>query len=399
MADEMLVYMDGAQNDHLRAYGVTYWALSKGYKASWLLNYRGGSFLIDDAPEVEEKANLMGVSFTRITPTDYANILSVIANSNMDEVKLEKAPRVAVYTPPEVDPWDDAVTMVLTYADIPFDKIYDPDVLAGALDNYDWLHLHHEDFSGQYGKFYAAFHNATWYVKQEQDFIRQAKEAGYATVREHKGAIALKIREFVLRGGFLFAMCSATDSLDVALAALKTDIIAPEIDGTPIDPDYQKKLDFATCLAFTDFKLITSPFVYEFSDIDVDPQLVSGGPSRGDFTLFEFSAKLDRSPTILTQDHTNNIKGFMGQTTAFMKKVVKKNVIILGEINEEIVKYIYGTEGEGAFTFYGGHDPEDFEHFVGDRPTNVEKHKNSPGYRLILNNILFPAAKKKKLKT
>lgn len=398
-AGELLVPMDRTQTNHLKAYGLTYFSLTQGVPARWLLNYRGGSFLLEDTPALREKAAVMGVACQPVGDGAVAAILKSMEGANMEAVRLEKAPKVAVYKAEDTRPWDDAVTLALEYAEIPFDKIWDREVLAGALAKYDWLHLHHEDFSGQYGKFWSSYRNAPWYVKQVQRYTQLAREAGFATVREHKLAVAKAIREFVKRGGFLFAMCSATDSLDIALAAEGEDIIPPEIDGTPQDPDAQKKLDFSKCLAFENFTLVNSPFIYEYSDIDVDPLKYSSGPNRGDFTLFEFSAKLDRSPTILTQDHEANIKGFMGQTTAFRAKTVKKNVIVLGRMNEEDVKYIYGTYGEGSFTFYGGHDPEDYAHIVGEDPTNLALHPNSPGYRLILNNILFPAVKKQKLKT
>ncbi len=398
-AGELLVPMDRVQTNHLKAYGLAYGSLKAGHAARWLLNYRGGAFLLADTPELRARAAAMNVTCEPLGDAAVARVLQSMEGANMDAVRLEKAPRVAVYKAEDTRPWDDAVTMALEYAEIPFDKIWDREVLAGELAKYDWLHLHHEDFTGQFGKFWASYQNAPWYVKQVERYRRLAAEAGYATVREHKLAVAKAIREYVRRGGFLFAMCSAADSLDVALAAEGIDIIPPEIDGTPRDPDAQARLDFSKCLAFENFTLVESPYIYEYADIDIDPQKYSAGANRGDFTLFEFSAKLDRSPTILTQCHEANIKGFMGQSTAFRAAVVKKNVIVLGRISEEDVKYIYGLYGEGNFTFYGGHDPEDFAHLVGETETNLAQHPNSPGYRLILNNILFPAVKKQKLKT
>lgn len=399
-AGQLLVPMDRVQTNHLRAYGLAYQLLKDGGSCRWLLNYRGGSFLLPDLPSVRDQALQAGVVLQAVTDGEREAIMRIIAEANMEEVILEKAPKIAVYTPGDADPWDDAVTMALTYAGIPFDKVYDPEILAGRLSDYDWLHLHHEDFTGQYGKFWSSYRNAPWYIKRVQKYLRAAAAAGYSSVREHKLAVARGIRAYVERGGFLFAMCSACDTLDIALAAGGVDIIPPEIDNTPLDPRAQEKLDYSQCLAFENFKLETNPHVYEFSDIDVPAERYTANPSfRGDFVLFEFSAKLDRSPTILTQNHEAGIKGFMGQTTAFMANRVKKNTIILGRVNEAEVKYIYGQFGEGNFTFYGGHDPEDFAHLVGEQPTNLDLHRQSPGFRLILNNILFPAVRKKKQKT
>ena len=399
-AQKILIYMDKMQNDHLKAYGVVYKSVAKGVSAEWLLNYRGGSFLLDDAQSVRETANIMGVSFEAIDAARTASIYGVVKENNMDAVKIEKAPKIAIYTPPDKRPWDDAVTLALTYAEIPYETLWDKEVLAGALAKYDWLHLHHEDFSGQYGKFYGGYKNAVWYQKQVQMYTQNAIDAGFKSVQQHKCAVAKTIKKYVENGGFLFMMCSACDSIDIALAADGVDIIPQEIDGTPADPNCQQKLDYSKTFAFKDFTLEMDPYVYEFSDIDVDANQYLQNPSRrGDFTLFEFSAKLDRAPTILTQSHEACVKGFLGQTTAFKKKRIKDSVIILGQINEDETKYIYGALKEGAFTFYGGHDPEDFAHEVGSPSTNVTLHKNSAGYRLILNNILFPAIKKKKLKT
>ncbi len=399
-AQKILIYMDKMQNDHLKAYGVVYKSVAKGVSAEWLLNYRGGSFLLDDAQSVRETANIMGVSFEAIDDARAASIYGVIKENNMDAVKIEKAPKIAIYTPPDKRPWDDAVTLALVYAEIPYDTLWDKEVLAQALSKYDWLHLHHEDFSGQYGKFYGGYKNAVWYQKQVQMYTQNATEAGFKSVQQHKCSVAKTIKKYVENGGFLFMMCSACDSIDLTLAADGVDIIPQEIDGTPADPGCQQKLDYSRTFAFKDFTLEMDPYVYEFSDIDVDANQYLHNPSkRGDFTLFEFSAKLDRAPTILTQSHEACVKGFLGQTTAFKKKRIKDSVIILGQINEDEVKYIYGGLKEGSFTFYGGHDPEDFAHEVGSPSTNVTLHKNSAGYRLILNNILFPAIKKKKLKT
>ena len=401
-AQYLLIPMDVTQNDHLKAYGIAYSVLEKEITVEWLLNYRGGSFLFTDLPSVRQACQLRGVSYETIDGTAVNAVYAEIESKNMDRVRLEKAPKIAVYSPPGFQPWDDAVTLALTYAEIKYDRIYDREVLAGKLDQYDWLHLHHEDFTGQYGKFWAAFRNETWYIKRQLEAEKLAKELGFNKVSKEKGAVAREIKRYVDKGGFLFAMCSATDALDIALAAENTDICAAVFDGDGVDPDCQKKLDYSKTLAFTNFKVITDPAVYEFSDIDTPPSNMPRvrDPETDYFTLFEFSAKYDPVPTMLTQDHVNVVKGFMGQTTMFREDKIKSSVTIMGKIegtNE--VKYIHGNSGKGTFTFYGGHDPEDYTHRVGDPPTELELHKNSPGYRLILNNILFPAAKKKKLKT
>ncbi|RLD13960.1 asparagine synthetase B [candidate division KSB1 bacterium] len=401
-AQYILIPMDLSQTDHLKAYGIAYWVLKQGINVEWLLNYRGGSFLFTDTKGFRDECSLRGVRYELKNAAQVNQIYAEIENNNMDRVLLEKAPKIAVYTPPTSLPWDDAVTLALNYAEIKYDKVYDREVLDGKLAEYDWLHLHHEDFTGQYGKFWAAFHNQPWYIREQMEAEKLAHELGFKKVSKEKAAVAVEIRRFVVNGGFLFAMCSATDALDIALAAQNTDICAPVFDGDGIDPDYQKKLDYSQCFAFQNFKLITDPSVYEFSDIDVPPSYMPRvrDPETDYFTLFEFSAKYDPVPTMLTQDHVNVIKGFMGQTTMFREELIKPNVTIMGKIegtNE--VKYIHGNVGKGTFTFYGGHDPEDYTHRVGDPPTDLSLHKNSPGYRLILNNVLFPAAKKKKLKT
>ncbi len=398
---KMLIYMDLKQTDHLRAYGITYNALAKGIKADWLLNYRGGSFLLDYNDKVAAECRLEGVSFTPISATQAADIYSTVQSedNNMNVVRLEKAPKIAVYVPPGFQPWDDAVTMVLEYAKVPYTKIWNDEILNGDLSKYDWLHLHHEDFTGQYGKFYASFSNAQWYIDQQMRYEADAKKNGFKKVSNMMKTVAQDIKNYVGQGGFLFAMCSATDSYDIALAAHNVDICAPMFDGDAADPHAQEKLDFSNTLAFENFKLETNPYVYEYSNIDIQPSEI-GNYNNDYFTLFDFSAKYDPVPTMLTQDHVNVIKGFMGQTTMFRKECIKKSVIILGEREgTDQVKYIHGNFGRGTFTFYGGHDPEDYQHAVGDPPTDLSLHKNSPGYRLILNNILYPAAKKKKQKT
>ncbi|MBF0502410.1 MAG: asparagine synthetase B [Candidatus Riflebacteria bacterium] len=397
-AAKLFVPMDDEQTDHLRAYGLAYHALDKeSVNVEWLLNYKGGSFLMDDLPNLRNRARELGVYIQTIDDAQVAAIYAKIEDENMERVMLEKAPKIAVYTPDFAEPWDDAVTLVLEYAQVPFAKFYDKDVLSGGLAKYDWIHLHHEDFTGQFGKFYGAFRFADWYRKQVTQSQLDAQQAGFQKVSQLKLAVARGIRKFVLDGGFLFAMCSAVDSLDVALAANGTDIVAAEIDGDPVDPLCDSKLDYSQTFAFQNFKLITDPMIYEFSDIDVSNNY-SGDP--GTFKLFDFSAKVDPIPTMLTQNHRNVIDGFFGQTTAFRKSLIKSSVTILAENNDGIsVKYLRGDLGKGSFCFYGGHDPADVSHIVGEGPTQLELHKNSPGYRLILNNILFPAAKKKERKT
>lgn len=402
MAQYLFVPMDAdTQNDHLKAYGVSYWVLSKGTKVKWLLNYRGGSFLMPNVEEIKKELIVRGVSYEEMTESEVSSILELVASpsQNMQEVLLEKAPKIAVYTPTGKLPWDDAVTMVLTYAEIPYTKVYDEEVLTDQLLLYDWLHLHHEDFTGQYGKFYRSFKTAAWYIQEKKEAEELAAKLGYDKVSEAKRDVALKIRDYVVGGGFMFAMCSATDSFDIALAAEGVDICEPMFDGDASEPSYQTKIDYTKTFAFTDFTLERSPNVYEFSSIDMTQK--RGIKKELDyFSLMDFSAKWDPIPTMLNQNHTSLVKGFMGQTTSYDHREVKKNVLVLGEnrSNKE-AKYIHGIRGKGFFTFYGGHDPEDYQHRVGDPPTELSLHPNSPGYRLILNNVLFPAARKKKQKT
>ena len=392
---------EDTQKDHLKAYGIAFWTLENDLTVDWLLNYRGGSFLIENQTEIEKECIVRGVSYEIITNAYKQQLQIELANpeSNTDIIKLEKAPKVAVYSPEGNLPWDDAVTMVLTYSEIPYDIIYDEEILSDLLPMYDWIHLHHEDFTGQYGKFYASFKNAPWYIEQKRKFEADANKLGYSKVSTQKLEVSLKIKEFLAGGGFLFAMCSATDSYDIALASEGVDICEHMFDGDPMNASAQQLLDFNKSIAFKDFQLITNPNVYEFSDIDVTRGRKV--PRNQDFfTLFEFSAKWDPVPTMLCQNHNQIIKGFMGQTTAYNKDLIKSDVLIMGEnksANE--AKYIHGKLGKGMWTFYGGHDPEDYQHRVGDPPTELELHPNSAGYRLILNNILFPAAKKKKQKT
>jgi hypothetical protein len=401
-ASFILLPMDEtSQQNHLKAYGLTFWCLDKKYKASWLLNFRGGSFLLPDAEEIRKECQIRGVSFEVLSDSETNSILNDISSpsQNMENVILEKAPKIAVYTPKGKQPWDDAVTMVLTYAEIPFTPIYDEEVLSDGLLLYDWLHLHHEDFTGQYGKFFGAYRNTPWYIEQKNDAEKLAAKLGYSKVSEEKLAVAKKIRDFVIGGGFMFAMCSATDSFDIALSAEGVDICEPMFDGDPSEGNYQSRIDFSKTFAFKDFILDRKPEHYEFSSIDMTEKRQL--PMEKDyFTLMEFSAKWDVIPTMLCQNHTQLVKGFMGQTTAFTRDQIKSNVLILGEnaLNSE-ARYIHGQKGKGFFTFFGGHDPEDYQHRVGDEPTVLDLHPNSPGFRLILNNVLFPAAKKKKQKT
>ena len=401
-ANFILLPMDEtSQNNHLKAYGITYWCLDKNYKASWLLNYRGGSFLLPDAPEIRKECQIRGVSFEVLSDGEANSILNEIASpsQNMENVILEKAPKIAVYTPKGKQPWDDAVTLVLTYAEIPFTPIYDEEVLSDQLLLYDWLHLHHEDFTGQYGKFFGSNRNSPWYIDQKRDAEALAKKLGYNKVSQEKLAVAQKIRNFVIGGGFMFAMCSATDSFDIALSAEGVDICEPMFDGDASEPNYQSKIDYNKTFAFKNYTLDRNPNRYEFSDIDMTEKRKI--PMEKDyFTLMGYSAKWDVIPSMLCQNQTQLIKGFMGQTTSFERDLIKSNVLVLGqnEINGE-ARYIHGQVGKGFFTFFGGHDPEDYQHRVGDAPTVLDLHPNSPGYRLILNNVLFPAARKKKQKT
>jgi hypothetical protein len=401
-ASYILVPMDvEAQKNHLKAYGITYWTLKKELKVKWLLNYKGGSFLLPDTEEIRRECQIRGVSFEVISNTKAENILEEIASpsQNMEAVILEKAPKIAVYTPNGKQPWDDAVTMVLQYAEIPYETVYDEEVLNDGLLAFDWLHLHHEDFTGQYGKFYAQYRAASWYIQEKKDAEELAHKLGFNKVSQEKLAVALKIRDYVIGGGFMFAMCSATDSFDIALSAEGVDICEPMFDGDGSDPGYQNKIDFKKTFAFTNYTLERDPKVYEFSSIDMTRKRMI--PKTADyFSLMEFSAKWDPIPSMLCQNHTALVKGFMGQTTAFTREEIKSNVLVLGETKSNgEAKYIHGIKGKGFFTFYGGHDPEDYQHRVGDSKTELDLHPTSPGYRLILNNVLFPAAKKKKQKT
>jgi hypothetical protein len=406
-ASVILVPMDLKQKQHLKAYGITYWILSKGVEAHWLLNYRNGSFAFPHSVSYEKECKTRGVSYEVISDAAFSAIQREIQNpeTNMEDMKLEVAPKIAVYTPDmdakgkKVQPWDDAVTMVLTYAEIPYEVVYDKEVTEGKLAQYDWLHLHHEDFTGQYGRFYRSYGHTSWYRENQRKAEELSRSLGFQKVSECKLAVVKRIKEFVVGGGFMFAMCSATDSYDIALAAEGVDICAQIYDGDPSDPNAQQKLDFSKTLAFKDFQLVRDPMEYEFSTIDHNygrPQ----SPETDYFSLFDFSAKWDPVPTMLTQNHTKTVKGFMGQSTAFNKQYLKSDVLILGETKPySEVRYIHGVAGQGFFTFYGGHDPEDYRHFVEDPETDLSLHPNSPGYRLILNNILFPAAKKKNKKT
>lgn len=401
-ASYILIPMDAeSQKNHLKAYGITFWTLEKQQKVKWLLNYRGGSFLLPDFEEIQRECQIRGVSYEVISDAKAKSILLEISSpsKNMEAVVLEKAPKIAVYTPYGKQPWDDAVTMVLTYAEIPYETIYDEEVLNDALLLFDWLHLHHEDFTGQYGKFYRAYRSAPWYIKEKKNAENLAAKLGYDKVSQEKLDVALKIRDYVVGGGFMFAMCSATDSFDIALSAEGIDICEPMFDGDGTDASYQSKIDYNKTFAFKDYILERNPNIYEFSSIDMTAKRRI--PKLTDyFTLMDFSAKWDPIPTMLCQNHTALVKGFMGQTTSFTRNQIKSNVLVMGEnkTNGE-AKYIHGIKGKGFFTFYGGHDPEDYTHRVGDPKTELELHPTSPGYRLILNNVLFPAARKKKQKT
>ncbi|MEC8993762.1 MAG: asparagine synthetase B [Candidatus Latescibacterota bacterium] len=401
-AERLLIPMDLQQTNHLKAYGLAFWILEHEVTVEWLLNYRGGAFSVDAIDLIAREAQLRGVSYQRIDEANMASVYAEIDAANMDVVRLEKSPRIAVYTPPNSQPWDDAVTMALEYASIDYEKLWDEDVLSGKLSEYDWIHLHHEDFTGQYGKFYASFRNDAWYRDQQRLYEADAARLGFTKVWQMKHAVAQRIYDYVAGGGFLFAMCSATDTFDIALAAGDVDIVATPFDGDPPAHGAQQMLDYSRTVAFEGFRLETHPMVYEHSDVDTTPRDVRRIRSAEAeyFTLFEFSAKHDPVPTMLTQCHTNVVNGFLGQTTAFKKHLIKDSVVRLAEEEDtDAVKYIHGQVGRGTFTFYGGHDPEDHKHHVGDPATQLSLFPNSPGYRLILNNVLFPAAKKKPRKT
>jgi len=403
-ADKIFIPMDLSQKDHLKAYGVAFYALKQNMVVDWLLNYKNGSFMLDDNGEIATECRIRGVTFDKISEGSAQSIIAEIKKeeANMDVMKLEKAPKIAVYVTPGNQPWDDAVRLVLEYAEIEHDLVWDEEVINGKLKNYDWIHLHHEDFTGQYGKFWLNYRNETWYQQLKLTNEAMAQKLGFDKVSEMKKAVALKLRSFIAEGGFLFAMCSATDSYDIAISAINTDICDTPFDNDPIDYNYKSKLDFSETLAFENFSIIHDSYIYEFSDIDTgfEKAFQPGSDANDYFTLFDFSAKYDPVPTMLTQNHVNIVKGFLGQTTAFKKEFIKKSVLILGmKEGTDEVKYIHGNVGRGFFTWYGGHDPEDYRHAVGDAPTVVSLYKQSPGYRLILNNILFPAAKKKKQKT
>lgn len=397
----LLIPMDASQKNHLKSYGIAYWVLNKEVEVKWLLNYRGGSFLMQHSPEIQAECVIRGVSFESLGDGAANALLAEISSPdvNQDAVSMFKAPKIAVYSPPSKLPWDDAVTLVLTYAEIDYDVIYDEEIINGKLTDYDWLHLHHEDFTGQFGKFWRTYQHMPWYQEDVRINRMMAERLGFMKVSEMKLAVAREMQKYINNGGFLFAMCAATDTYDISLASAGIDICEPMFDGDPADQNINEKLDYTRTLAFRNFQLVTNPYEYEFSDIDVtDTRKVLR--ENDFFTLFEFSAKWDPIPTMLCQNHENVIKGFMGQTTAFRKDLVKPEVVVMGEnksLNE--VRYIHGEQGEGFWTFYGGHDPEDYRHLVGDPATDLSLYPNSPGYRLILNNVLFPSAKKKKQKT
>jgi hypothetical protein len=396
---KLLVPMDDSQANHLKAYGLTFWVLEHGVKCEWLLNYRGGSFLLPEDAATIREANIRGVTNQPISGAEEAKIRATIADENMEAVVLEKAPKIAVYIPANTPPWDDAVTLALQYADIPYAKVWDEEVLKGDLKNYDWLHLHHEDFTGQHGKFWASYHQFPWYQEEERVQKAMAAKLGFAKVSQLKAAVAVTIKDYVARGGFMFGMCSATDTYDIALAAQGVDIADVIYDGDPPDLNAQRKLDFSRTLAFKDFRLELDPILYKFSDIDVTQEAAQRGPNQL-FTLFDFSAKNDPVPTMLVQDHVNGVPEFLGQSTGFRRSKLKSGVVVLAEVEgTDEVKYLHGQFGQGTFTFLGGHDPEDYQHMVGDPATKLDQYPHSPGYRLILNNVLFPAAEKKKQRT
>ncbi|MCC5913818.1 MAG: asparagine synthetase B [Balneolaceae bacterium] len=398
----VLIPMDGSQTDHLKAYGIIFHHLMEGETGQWLLNYRGGSFLTTNEKDIVRRARVRNVRIEVISESDASAIVQEVEHPgvNMAAVNLEAAPTIAVYTPPDAMPWDDAVVLALEYAEIPFDRIYNKEVLSGELDNYDWLHLHHEDFTGQHGKFWSIYRNSPWYIASVRKLEDLASELGYRTVSDLKLDVVHEIRDFVGNGGFMFAMCSATETFDVALASDGINIVPPEIGGDPLSSDVNNRLDYSNTFAFENFEVVTDPHIYAHSSIDIEVDLNRISESLDYFTLFDFSAKWDPVPTMLTQNHVNSIRGFYGQATAFRTEHIKSSAVVLAESpGRDQVKYLHGNHGEGTFTFYGGHDPEDYTHRVGDPPTDLSLHPNSPGYRLILNNVLFPAAEQKKRQT
>ena len=402
ISQKILIPMDDSQKNHLKAYGTAFWTLQQEINVEWILNYKGGSFMIDSYPEVEKECRVRGISYEIIGAEKTLVIYNEVEVNNMDVILLENAPKIAIYSPPNKQPWDDAVTLALSYAEVPYETLWDEEVFNGSLAEYDWLHLHHEDFTGQYGKFYRNYRTADWYISQQKQFEAMAQKLGFSSVHNQKKALAEIIKNYVANGGFLFAMCSATDSFDIALSVMNVDVAHSVFDGSGINKNLYEKIDYNNSLAFTNFEIITDPMIYEYSDIDY-PQsnnVVVRGAEADYFSLFEFSAKYDPVPTMLTQNHVPVVKGFMGQTTGFNRDRIKKHILIMGEDRTTPqVKYIHGNHGQGTFTFLGGHDPEDYQHFVGDPQTDLSLHQNSPGYRLILNNILFPAARKKERKT
>ena len=402
ISQKILIPMDDSQKNHLKAYGTAFWTLQQEINVEWILNYKGGSFMIDSYPEVEKECRVRGISYEIIGAEKTLVIYNEVEVNNMDVILLENAPKIAIYSPPNKQPWDDAVTLALSYAEVPYQTLWDEEVFNGSLAEYDWLHLHHEDFTGQYGKFYRNYRTADWYISQQKQFEAMAQKLGFSSVHNQKKALAEIIKNYVANGGFLFARCSATDSFDNALSVMNVDVAHSVFDGSGINKNLYEKIDYNNSLEFTDFKIITDQMIYEYSDIDY-PQsnnVVVRGADADYFSLFEFSAKYDPVPTMLTQNHVPVIKGFMGQTTGFNRDRIKKHILIMGEDRTTPqVKYIHGNHGQGTFTFLGGHDPEDYQHFVGDPQTDLSLHQNSPGYRLILNNILFPAARKKERKT
>lgn len=400
--ERVLIPMDANQTNHLKAYGIIFNQLAEGETGIWLLNYRGGTFMTTNSHDIVRKSRIRNVQIDVISESEAQTILREVEqpNVNMAAVNLEAAPSIAVYSPPQALPWDDAVTLALDYAEIPYDTVYDIEVLSGALERYDWLHLHHEDFTGQYGKFWSMYRNTPWYISSVRNLEQIAAELGYEKVSHLKLDVVHKIRDFVTGGGFMFAMCSATDTFDIALAAEGVDIVPTPLDGDPVHPNANELLNFENAFAFENYEIITDPYIYEHANIDIEVNLDRMSESLDYFTLFDFSAKWDPVPTMLTQNHVSSIRGFYGQATAFRKDKIKSNVVILGESpGRDQVKYLHGNHGEGTFTFYGGHNPEDYTHRVGDPPTDLSLHTNSPGFRLILNNILFPAAERKKRQT
>ncbi len=402
--DYIFIPMDLKQVDHLKPYGVVYNSLMNGINCFWVINYRGGSFVIPYTETSLKLSKESKINFSIIDEDEWNYIVSLTNSENINVILLTKAPKIGLYRVKIQLPYDDAVEIALNYAGIPYEEITDEDILKDQLKikEIDWLHFDHEDFTGQFGKFYASYRTAPWYINYVSTLNNIARRNNFKSVAEMKKSVALKIKEYIKEGGFLFGMCAGTDTLDIALASLNVDIVPEVFDGTPVDQNFESQLDYGQTLTFKDFNIITDPFVYEYANIDYPNYDINNFSHPKYFYLKEFSAKYDPISAMLVQNHTREVKEFLGQTTAFKLSKLKEYITVLADYDTALpgyAKYIRGEVGKGAFCFLGGHDPEDFSHYIGDPPTDLNLAPNSPGYRLILNNVLFPASEKKKRKT